>query len=629
MTTEEIKEVLVVLQAKLENAFPDGIPDMLLVYEIVENLNGISLSDLNEFSEFVDKFKNKLFESGTGSDFLKLASYQLEKPSLEDTTEVSAEILPIKVVREEAVAVENAKVTLKGFKPLFIEILNCLEHELLSLKGYFLFQLYNNDNLDYLPLVLHDDKCFYHSVKKKLESTFEEFTCQSIDAFRQDLEDAKNSAGNYAVLLLLSTKINDQKFIDEIKSDLSAIFSLFPDYGFVSIKPTEKIKTSDLIVTNDSESFFEEVEYVTSTFLTNADLSNEEEKLVKSLFKHVTSSPILEYKILKGGKSGSKVLEVKPKMGFNNEITKRYVTKFSKIDQKAKIKLEMQAYSQYIENFSTPLYQSAHYAKTASMEGMKYSYASKDAVQASYSFASILDDSENRFYTTRVDIIEQLFSSDPFQMWMVSVENGTFKVGDLYERFISPDNFYAAVKKVKYLTDEDLKADNLIQIFNSVFEFQLQTKKKVCHGDLHSENFFKDQTGIYLIDFGFTGPLHSLVDHTALECSIKFKHVPSYIDIDLLSEIEAQLTTDESFNPTFQVTSNRQDIVEYFNIINKIRIDSNALCLVPNSKVEYLISLFIMTCRQVQYPDLNQLYALKSAEIIGNRIKQLVTLTPS
>ncbi|TDQ11013.1 phosphotransferase [Pedobacter metabolipauper] len=624
MNSQENKTLLTKVQEMEKLAFKNEAPDMSIVHEIAEELKALPKTRRNFFYDYVEGLKNRLFKFGIGSDFLDLNSFQLAVEE-QEASALPQPLIPVEAISKVSAIQNNEVIQIKGYKETFIELINHLQDELKSIKGYFFLQLQRNEKAHYAPLILHDDKCFYHSIKKKLQSVVENCECHSLEVYKKQIEEGSSVNENNAVLLILSTKINDKTFLDEVKSSLDYIISSYDDYSFITLKPTEELKKTDFITNNDKTSFLAEIEFVTSTFLTNADLSNEEEKLVKSLFKHIKSSPILEYKILKGGKSGSKVLEIKPKLNFNNEIAKRYVTKFGRKDGNEKIKREMEAYSEHIENYATGLYDSAHYQETSSMEGMKYSYASKDAVQASFSYATILENSENKFYSERANTIEKLFDLQPFNMWQASIEKGQFSVRELYERFIVPEKFIKAVMKVKCLTEQEVEDTELIKTFKEVFEYKLETNKKVCHGDLHSENFFIDSNGIYLIDFGFTGTLHSLVDHTALECSIKFKHIPFYVDIETLVNIENQLTSDDSFNPSFQAICPRKDVEDYFEIINKIRVKSSSgLSVNPSSRLEYLISLFVMTCRQVQYSDLNQLYALNSAEIIGQRIKQLI-----
>lgn len=181
--------------------------------------------------------------------------------------------------------------------------------------------------------------------------------------------------------------------------------------------------------------------------------------------------------------------------------------------------------------------------------------------------------------------------------------------------------------QIKGYDDTEIDNYELYKNFLNIFDFEFNTNQKTCHGDLHSENFFRDEKGCYLIDFGFTGERHALIDHAMLECSIKYKHIPFYIELEVLKEIERQLVTEGALTGTFDISTERKDIKKYYDLIKIIRKDSRRYYADKNSNLEYLISLFMITCRLVQYGDLNQLYAITSAEIISEKIIELINLS--
>ncbi|MCH8034734.1 MAG: hypothetical protein IH950_13390, partial [Bacteroidetes bacterium] len=126
------------------------------------------------------------------------------------------------------------------------------------------------------------------------------------------------------------------------------------------------------------------------------------------------------------------------------------------------------------------------------------------------------------------------------------------------------------------------------------------------------------ETKIFLIDFGDTMERHAVIDHTTLECSLKFRHIPKFVDIKVLQELETELKSDESFSKDYEPGGKlRSDLVNFFNYFKVIRTLSLPF---QQDKIEYFISLFMITFRQIQYPGLNQLYALKSAEILSEKI---------
>jgi serine/threonine protein kinase len=151
--------------------------------------------------------------------------------------------------------------------------------------------------------------------------------------------------------------------------------------------------------------------------------------------------------------------------------------------------------------------------------------------------------------------------------------------------------------------------------------YQIDYDEKICHGDLHTDNFFIDEKGVYLIDFGFTGKHYSLIDYTALECSLKFKHCPLYLESGELIKIENELLSENSFllNHTFSSTT-RKEILDLLSMINTIRNNSIKDSIASKNNLDYYISLFIMTIRQIKYPNMNQLYAYHSAKILSEYI---------
>jgi|GEM_PF-1701442 len=617
MDAQKVKELLEELSAEKSKIFAETPASSSDVNIVRDRLLMIDEDDRYQFKDFVVDLKNSAFGAGIKVNGLDIELF--EPRSKESTAEAQPETLEIK----EIIIDEDKKESRKDFKEFFLNVVNCLSYELKALKGYFFIHLKSNDKSPYKVIILHDNKCYFQPTQKTLDNHFGEVLCYPIDGFKDKIEKGEYQDENFICLIMLSTKINDRETLEANKSDLTSIIESFAEFNQLSLKKFKSPSYSDIGYTNDQSAFIDEIENVTSIILTNAELSNDEEKLIKKLFH--SSSSTLEYKVLKGGKSGSKVLEVRPRMKYGGQLAKRYVVKFGALDDKKRIFQESKAFSENIENYASQNYHPAKYEKNATVEGMKYTYASKDSVSNSYSYSAILSDNDNIYYPERRTIIEELFAYEPFELWRSSREKGTFKVSELYKDYIKPDKLFKWIMIIKGLTENELLTDILYINFKIIFDFAFETNKKICHGDLHSENFFKDDNGIYLIDFGFTSFSHAMVDHTALECSIKFKHIPRYIDISILIDIEEQLLTRDSFDASFEISTARKDIIDYFNLIKTIRFDSITHSLDQNSRIEYLISLFIMTCRQCQYDDLNQLYAIRSAEKISERIIQLIS----
>lgn len=146
--------------------------------------------------------------------------------------------------------------------------------------------------------------------------------------------------------------------------------------------------------------------------------------------------------------------------------------------------------------------------------------------------------------------------------------------------------------------------DCFVTNFQTITDHTLDTYEKVCHGDLHSENFFKDENGVYLIDFGWTGPRHSVVDHATLECSLKFKHIPTFVPKDYLTQIEADhLLGIGSFSPGMDLSSiERPEAREVFRLIHDIRIDAIKNSVDQVGPLEYLIAVYVLTSDRYSLP---------------------------
>ncbi len=80
--------------------------------------------------------------------------------------------------------------------------------------------------------------------------------------------------------------------------------------------------------------------------MSNGSIKHEEEKIIKKLFRNFVT-PLLIYKMLKGGNSGTKVVEVRPKKELGNEYEKRYIIKYSEKNQDRKIDQERKCFGKW------------------------------------------------------------------------------------------------------------------------------------------------------------------------------------------------------------------------------------------------------------------------------------------
>jgi hypothetical protein len=374
------------------------------------------------------------------------------------------------------------------------------------------------------------------------------------------------------------------------------------------------------------EDFFEEVRFVIGTLLSNGAINNEEEKILKKLCSSFRT-PLIIYKTISGGNSGSKVIEVRPKKELGADHEKRYIIKYSPKTNERKILKEYEYFGKYIEGYKGFNDYECKYEKTLTFEGVRYSYAISDTEAESYSYKEILNKTSNIFHNQKSDIIDELYSIRLFELWSDSTEEIECAPCQLYDLYIDLPKISGEIEKILDKTPEQIKADELIVNFLKIWNKKGKFKQKICHGDLHTENFFKDQIGVYLIDFGYTGIRHALLDHTSLECSIKFKHCPFYVGIEELNNIENELLSEKSSQLSYRFTTTKRTyLIEMLEIIKKIRNNSIPLLIKNNSNTEYLISLFIMTFRQILYKDMNQLYAYNSALILSRRLIQLLNI---
>ena len=414
-------------------------------------------------------------------------------------------------------------------------------------------------------------------------------------------------------------RTNNEEGIIKLKKDLSSIVNSYQSFESYSLKGNSEYESSI-----SKEDFFEEIEFVNSILLSNGSIKHEEEKIIKKLFRNF-QTPLLIYKMLKEGNSGTKVIEIRPKKELGNEYEKRYIIKYAEKKQEPKIGQELKYFGKWIAGYKGFKEYECEYDKTLTHEGLRYSYAISDTASESFSFREILENKENGFHAGKTDIIDSLFEIELYQLWLDSLEPIECQTRELYEPYVKIQKTFEVIGDILNLKADQIKECELYVNFHKIWISKFLFNKKVCHGDLHSENFFKDKNGVYLIDFGYTNIRHAIIDHTSLECSIKFNHVPRYIEIKELIDIESELLLDASFQLSYRFTkTTRTDLLERLEIIKRIRTNSLRLIRENNSITEYLISLFIITFRQIRYKDLNQLYAYRSALEISRRLIQLI-----
>lgn len=612
MSSEAIQKILKEFEGKKTAALNDGVPNAPAIKDLVSQLNSIDKLDKIHFKEFASQLKDDLFKHGVQIKGFSLDQFNSEDRGAEKFVE------QLEITKYQEAQAQYIK--------LLMDLATCLKEHSESLKCHFILKLENSPLQKYKLLILYDETFFFQPIKKKIESQIDNVKSKSINNFRNEIAGGEHPRENFICLLLLVQRNNDGGKLSVLMDDIGTILKSFTSFEYLSIKEKSDLLGDFFQSSNIKEDFIDEIQFSTSTFLSNGAFSHEEEKIVKKLFKDI-QSPLLIYKTLKAGNSGAKVTEVRPKKEFANQFERRYIVKYGPKDEKKKITSEFSRWGKWINGYKGFQKYECIHAKTLTFEGIRYSYAISDNESDSFSFKDILERPLNRFYSKKAEVIEELFSNELFDVWKDSKETVKVKISNLYSDYVKPEAVFEEVSKILDLTPSQIKEHDLYVDFYKIWEYELEVNQKVCHGDLHSENFFKDGSDIYLIDFGFTGMRHAVVDHTALECSIKFKHIPFYIPIDELVRLEEELLLDGSFQLSSQFTgTKRSEVLGFFDIIRRIRINSMTLLADPTSYLEYFLSLFLITFRQIRYRDLNQLYALKSANVIGRKLVQQLSL---
>src|SRR5690606_18126103 len=126
-----------------------------------------------------------------------------------------------------------------------------------------------------------------------------------------------------------------------------------------------------------------------------------------------------------------------------------------------------------------------HYAKTLVFEGMRYSYAISDNETDSFAFREIIDEQQNKFHNRLINIIDELFDIEIFQLWMDSKEKASLKASNIYSDYIRPENVFKEIEKVLNLSPAEMIKHDLYANFNRIWDHEFEVNLKVCHGDLH------------------------------------------------------------------------------------------------------------------------------------------------
>lgn len=599
--TEEYKGI------RIKSEYPFG-----LAQSFVATLLALPPNERYELLPLFKQIENDVFEDGFELPNLKYEELEKEKTVWEATSKSTTR------KRDTKPNVED------DFNKVLFSFFSKYESFLQKIKGFFVFKLENKDESKTKVIVLYDESYNRHPEINSFDIKDENLHIEKYE-LKEFLELIKKQPEyaneNYLCVLLIASNLrNNEILIPHVES----LVGVFSNANFISIKKIPVSVPGDYEVKNSDEGL-ESLKNYSDKVFNNRALSFEEELIIKKLFDG--NEMILDYKFLKSGNSGSKVIEIQPLRG-NHPTIGRFVVKFELKNSERKIKKEKTLFRQYISDLLVANY-FAEYEETVTHEAIRYNYASSDSKKDSYPFSKLISDKLREKYNygfTLEKVIEELFECPPCQKWNTNPFQVTQPVKTLYSDYLQSEaKIYKAISLIKGINDTAINSDELVINYKRIKEHSLKTMKKICHGDLHSENFFKDEQGVYLIDFGWTNQHHSLIDHATLECSLKFKHLPFYIPVEELVNCETELLSISSFSKSFDLSFiKRQSLTEVCKLITQIRENSKVHMINKTNPLEYLISLFIINFRQIQYPDLNQAYALATAEVLGRKIIELI-----
>ncbi|RPH33021.1 MAG: hypothetical protein EHM93_06830 [Bacteroidales bacterium] len=585
-----------------------------LAQDFVAKLLALPPEERYELLPLFKQIENESFEDGIEIPNLNYETLEKDKA----TWEASSKITTVKK-KEKKIDIED------DFNKVLFNFFSKYESFFLKIKGYFVYKLENAIDTKTKVIVLYDESYSRHpeinSFDVKDENLhIEKYQLKDFLELANKKPEVANQ--NYLCVFLIASNLrNNEIFVPDVEK----LLGIFSNTSFISLKKIPVSVAGDYDV-RDSGDGLESIKSYSDKIFNNRALSFEEELIIKKLFDG--NEMILDYKFLKSGNSGSKVIEIQPLRGNHPEMG-RFVVKFDVKNQERKIKKEKSLFRQYISDLLVPNY-TAEYEDTVTHEAIRYNYASSDSKKDSFPFSKLVSDKLRDKYNhsfTLEKVIDELFGCAPYQIWNTKKSEDTFSVKTLYGDYLKSEaKILKAISLIKGIDESAINTEELVRNYKTIKNSSLRTYKKICHGDLHSENFFKDeQAGVYLIDFGWTNQHHSLIDHATLECSLKFKHLPFYIPVDELTSCETELLSISSFSKSFDLLFiKRPSVLEIVKLITQIRENAKQHMIDNTNPLEYLISLFIINFRQIQYADLNQSYALATAEVLSKKIIELI-----
>jgi len=581
----------------IDSSFAQEHIDVVKVKEVILFIHSLPPKEKKQYEALYNSIGDKLF-----INHVTLSEYQQEH---------------FKTLSKKEKVVKTVPQVEGNFEDQLRKLIECCHHDLEIISKCLILKFGNDKRVGCTYILLHDTQ-FKPSVFSSVKTKFgDECDVYSVDSFIDGLESFSiRKENNYIVILVLNSNPTPESTI---------IPQLNKIRGFLA--PIEQI---NLIKGHKEDGFYKlesdfslienEVKYLVSKELKDIELNNEIEKILKKLFGYNMCSS-LQYKKISKGYSGSSVFYIRPS-GLTHTQVKFIVKVGETAKSKGKIELEITNFKRYVDSFTNSYHLEVE--RTERCIAIRYNYASKDSKIDSLSF------SESYHLGTEelIDIINALFDNPLFKEW-----NSLKRLADIsfethYKSYINVEHVKSAIAIIKSIGIEEVEDLPILNTFRRICSLQIPSYQKVCHGDLHSENFFIDgESNVFLIDFGDTDIRHSIIDYTTLECSIKFRHIPRFIENQDLYKIEEELLELDSFQSGYNfINVKRFDLIKPYKLITKIRSQaiSDMMIKDTHAQLEYLYSLYMITIRQIQYDTMNQLYAIKSAELVGNKILSIL-----
>jgi hypothetical protein len=425
---------------------------------------------------------------------------------------------------------------------------------------------------------------------------------------------------NFYVLISLSPKIDTAPF--------ERIMKAFGEHGYDNelerLVLDDNDDSSKKIVLGNHYNLSDLIDVgrcLFSIVLNNDLLTPAEEEILKRSYGGVSLNT-LKYEIIMSGKSGSKVVQVKPSTAvFEGHSS---VIKIAKRNDK-KLNQEMDYFKNNVE-FLDGSYK-AQPVKTELLSAIKYPYASQDGDIKAHPMALEFNKEWDMGKVSR--LVNDIYGITLMNKWRSTLKKETCKIGDLYNEYLG--SLKLGIKKNIELNISNSNCSHnsqLIEACARLLDIQRGLLTKTCHGDLHTENIFiDDESGVKLIDFGKTTKHHAPIDHIMLECSIKFNHIPKFMAIQDLIVLEHALLSIDSFTEKCISVKMPPLLLKYYNLIAQIRINSIDFIGNKENYIDYLVGLFLMTIRQIEYDNMNQNYAIESAYILLEHIGKEIPLS--